>query len=153
MSDQPIGRPQDVRRAAVVVLQLDDRRSGIVPLELEDVANARAPPSVDRLIGIAGHGKVRVVDRQATEDRVLNGVGVLIFVHEDEAVPGVEFTAEVGILRENSGHVHEQIIEVDRIGPHEHLLIDRPDPQRQIIGGLSPAGFERGRREQVVLRP
>ena len=153
VGDQAVGRPQNIRRAPVVVLQLHDLRGGIVPLELEDVANARAPPSIDRLIGIAGHGEMRVFDRQATEDRILNGVGVLVFVYEDEAVPGIEFAAEVGVLRENRGHVHEQVIEIDRVGPHEHLLVDRPDPQRQILGGFSPAGLEGGRREQVVFRP
>jgi hypothetical protein len=138
---------------AIVVLQLHDPGRRIVPLELEDVADARAAPAVDRLVGIARHGEIRVVDREAADDGVLDRVRVLVFVDEDEAVAGVERRPQLGILGQEPGEVHEQVVEVDGVGRQQQLLVDRPERAGHLVGRPPPARLERLGREQVVLGP
>ena len=90
VGDQLGGHAQDPLRAAVVLLQPDDVDLGKVPLELQDVVQVRAAPAVDRLVRVAGHRQVRMVDRQRPGDGVLGQVGVLVLVDQDEAVALVE---------------------------------------------------------------
>ena len=151
MPDETVGRAEDVRRAPVVVLELHHARGRVVAFELEDVADARTAPSVDRLVGIAGHREIRVIDRQSPEDRILGGIRVLVLVDEDPAVTGVELAAEFGVVEDQPRHVDEQVIEVDGIAFEHHLLIDRPQPDGDLVGRPAPACFEGFRSEEVVL--
>ena len=151
--DQPIGCAEDVGGAPVVVFELHHRRRRVVPLELQDVADAGPPPTVDRLVGVAGDGEVGMVDRQSPQDAVLHRVGVLIFIHEDEPIASIETPPEFGVLDEQSGDMHQQVVEVDGVGPQQHPLVDRPDPPGEIIDGLAPAGLEGLGGQEVVLGP
>ena len=98
VGDQAVGRAEDVGGAAIVVLERHNRGGRIVPFKLQDVANARSSPAVDGLVWIACHRKIRVVERQPAENAVLDGVGVLVFVDEDESVAGIERRPEFGII-------------------------------------------------------
>ena len=50
---------QNAFRAPVVPLELHDPHVGIIALELGDVFQIRSAPTVNRLIGVAGHRQVR----------------------------------------------------------------------------------------------
>ena len=88
--DEAIGCAENIGRAAIVVFEFDDRGRGIIPLEFQNVADARAPPAVNRLIWIACHREIRVVDREPPHDAILHRVRILVFVNKNPAVPRVE---------------------------------------------------------------
>ena len=94
-----------------------------------------------------------MVDREAADDAILRGVGVLVFIDEDPAVPRIEDRPQVGVVGEQPGDMHEQVVEVHRVGVEQHLLVDGPEPPGHFIGRASPARLEGFRGEQVVLRP
>jgi hypothetical protein len=153
VGDEPVGRAEDVGGGAVVAFQLHHRGGRVVALELEDVADARAPPAIDGLIRVSGHGEMRMVDREPAQDAILHGVGVLVLVDENEAVAGVERGAELGLVDEEAGHVHEQVVEVDGVGSQECLLVGGPHATGHLVDGTAPARLEGVGREQVVLGP
>ena len=57
--DQVVGDAEDVLGASIVAFEPDDPAAGIVVLEFEDVAQVRAPPAVNRLVGVARDAEVR----------------------------------------------------------------------------------------------
>src|SRR5208337_3255694 len=50
--DQVIGDAQDVLRAAVVPLELDDPATRVIALELENIRQVGPSPAIDRLVGV-----------------------------------------------------------------------------------------------------
>ncbi len=87
----PAGGGQQVLAAAAAGAQRHDRRGLVVqgpePLgEVEDVLHLGAPEAVDGLVGVADHDQVAAVPGQAAQQRLLGGVGVLVFVHEHDVV-------------------------------------------------------------------
>ena len=62
MGDQMVGGGENGLGAAEVLGQRDHLGIGKVLLEIEDVANVRAAPFVNRLIGVADHAQVGMVD-------------------------------------------------------------------------------------------
>ena len=123
LPDQVVGHAQDVLGASVILLELDDPAAGVIVLEFEDVGEVRASPSVDRLVGVARHAEVGVVDRESADDGILGQVRVLIFVDQHVAIAAVEVGADVLVLLEDRDHVHEQVVEVDGGGLAEPLLV------------------------------
>ena len=149
VADQRVGHAQDALRAAVVLLQPDDLHVGIVVLELENVAQVRAAPAVDRLVGIAGDGQVRVVDRQGPHDRVLGQVRVLILVDQDVAIALVERGADLGVLAQQRGDVQQQVVEIDG-ARRPAAAPDRPD---RPAATMLPSGLPgRGSYCSAVIR-
>ena len=95
------GDAEDALRAAIIPLQADHVYVGKIVLEFEDVVEIGAPPAIDRLVGIAGDRQVGMLDRKRPGDGVLGQVGVLILIHEDEAVALVEVRRISGFSRSN----------------------------------------------------
>ena len=58
--DKILGGVQDIRRRPVILVQSDGLGLRVVTLEAEDVADVRATPGVDRLVGVAHHADVLV---------------------------------------------------------------------------------------------
>ena len=77
----------------------------------------------------------------------------MILVDQDVAVVDVERASQLGMLKQESRHMHEQIVEVDRIGLQHHRGVDRPDASGHLIDRPAPAGLKRFGGDQVVLRP
>ncbi len=151
--DQVIGDPEDIGRAAEVLLQPHDFDLREILLELQDVAQVRAPPAVDRLVGVARHRQIRMVDRQRPHDGVLGQVGVLVFVDQDVAVPLVELGPQFVLLAQQRGHVQQQVVEIAGVGGDQPLLVLRID-----AGHDGPHHAVRPRhvlvcRDQAVLGP
>ena len=80
--DQVVGDADDVFRAAVIALERDDPAAREVFLELEDVRQVGPAPAVDRLVRVAGHADVGMIDRQGADDGVLCQVCILIFIDQ-----------------------------------------------------------------------
>jgi len=85
LADQQVGEVQDLRRRAVVLLQLDDARARKIALEVEEETDAGAAPGIDGLIVVADHGDAAAVAAQQPDQFVLVGVGVLELVHQQVA--------------------------------------------------------------------
>ena len=68
-------------------------------------------------------------------------------------MPGVEHAPQFGVVHQHAGDVHKQIVEVDRVGCKQHLLVDRPHPLGHLIHRTAPAGFEQLGCDEVVLGP
>ena len=139
VGDQFGGHAQDPLRAAVVLLQPHDVNLGKIALELENVVQIRPAPAVDRLIGVAGHGQIRMIDRQRPGDGVLGQIRVLILVDEDEAIALVEARADLRDCRAaawrrgTAGRRNRR----RSIGP---VGLGRPDrPPRRLAPGRGPA--------------
>ena len=126
--DQVVRDAEDVRRAAEVLLQPHDLDLREILFELQDVAQVRAAPAVNRLIGIARDGQVRIVDGQGPHDGVLGQVRVLVFVDQDVAEAGVQLSPQFVLLPQQRGHVQQQVVEIAGIGSDQPLLVLRIDP-------------------------
>ena len=140
MKDDPVRKVQDVRGGTVVLLETEEARSGIPVLEGEDVVDLRAPEGVDALAVVAHNEQVPVLFRQAVEDAGLEGIGILVFVHEHmaEAVPQ-KLQCSRALLEEPEPE-DEQIVEVQ----DPVLLLGRPVAGRDgfdpVQGGQEPGG-------------
>ncbi len=125
--DQPVGDPQNVWRAAVILLQTNRMNRRVILFEIENVVQVGAPPPVDRLVRVAGDGQVRVVDRQRPHDRVLRQIRVLVLVDHDVPESGVELATDLRVFPEQHRDVQQQVVEVDRVGRQQLLAIHRID--------------------------
>ena len=116
VANQLVSDAQNVRRAAIILLQPNrfDRR--VILFEIENIIQIGPPPAIDRLVGITGDGEVRVVDGKGPDDRVLCQVGVLVFVDHDVAKPGVELLTDLRVFAKQHRDVQQQVVKVDRIG-------------------------------------
>ncbi len=56
-----------------------------IAFETQDVFHFRAAPGIDRLIVIADHAEIAIFAREQPQPEILRDIGVLIFVHQDEA--------------------------------------------------------------------
>ena len=66
--DQLISNVQDGLSAAVILLEAHDLDLGVVFFKVENVAKACAPPTINRLIGVACHGQVAMGLAKSFED-------------------------------------------------------------------------------------
>ncbi len=57
-----------------------------------------------------------MIDRQGANDRVLGQVGVLILVHHDVLVLGIQFATNLGVLAKQSCDVKQQVVKIDGVG-------------------------------------
>ena len=80
--DQAAGRGKDMRRAAVVLLKLDDLRARKVLFEAQDICNFRSAPGIDALVVITDAADILSLLREQTQPEILDCVRVLIFVHK-----------------------------------------------------------------------
>jgi hypothetical protein len=85
-------------------------------LEVHDVAQIRAAPFVDRLVGIADDAKVAVHAGQERDEQVLRAVRVLVLVdHHVLELAAVALPHGRALVEELDG-LEQQIVEVERVG-------------------------------------
>ena len=155
--DHRVGRREDALGGAVVLLQQDRAGVGEVLLELDDVADAGAAEGVDGLVGIAHHAQLagrharRRGRHQLADQLVLGVVGVLVLVDEHVAEPAPVVLGHGGQPLQERHRLHDQIVEVERVGRAQAGLVDGVD-----LGDLALElhGGARGRvirGEQLVL--
>ena len=155
--DHGVGRRQDPLRGAVVLLQHDRVGVGEVLLELDDVADVGAAEGVDRLIGVADDAQLsgghagRRGRHQLADQRVLRVVGVLVLVDQHVPEPAPVVLGDIRQPLQQRHRLHDQVIEVERVGRAQPRLVDRVDlgdlplvPQRRALHGVVG-------REQLVL--
>src|SRR5579862_8270080 len=85
MSNQHVGRFQDIGAAAVILLQRDDDGPWKIFFKIQDILDVCSTPGIDGLIWIA-HGKDVVMLRcKQFCQCVLCDIRVLILVNEDKS--------------------------------------------------------------------
>ena len=123
VSDDGIGCGQDILRRAIILLKLDRLRLGKVLLEIQDVADIRAAPAVDGLIGIADDAEIVMTACQKRCEPVLCAVRILIFVDEDVAeTPLILLTQFVVIFQKVDGE-QQEIVKIQSIVLAQLLVI------------------------------
>src|SRR5690625_1794821 len=144
--DDRVRGGKDVLGGAVVLLEQDRARLGIVLFELDDVPDRRAAEGVDRLVRIPHDREFRRWERRRlvpvrrvlaalpalagvlvadefAHEHVLGVVGVLIFVDEDvPEAPSIMLRDVREGLEHRHGH-HDDVVEVQRVGLAQPLLI------------------------------
>ena len=132
--DDRVGGVEDQLGRAVVAFELDDGRVRPVALEVEDVAQVRAAPRVDRLVVVADDRQVAVLRGERLDPQVLGAVRVLVLVDVEVAPALLVLGEDVGRLVEQADGLEQQVVEVERPGGLEALLVagreagDRPFP-------------------------
>ena len=127
VGDDGVRRIEDGLGGAEVLLQHDGRHVGEGPLELQNVADVRAAPAVDRLVGVPDDADVAVRLAQQLDDLVLRVVRVLELVDEDVPETFLVRGAHVVVGRQQVGRHHEQVVEVECVGSQQPALVQRVD--------------------------
>src|SRR5438552_3179064 len=131
---------EDDLRVSVVLLQADDPGAGIIFLKLQDVLDGGPAPAINRLVFIADHTQVLVIESELADELVLDAVGVLVFVHQDVAKPLVVPLANVRSLVKERDRLEQQVVKVERIRLAQFPLvevIDRRQLLRLGVGGVA----------------
>ena len=138
--DQRVGRVQDGRGAAVVLLQLDDVRIGEEALKLEDVGDVGTAPAVDGLVVIAHDTDVERRTYEGAEQSHLDGVGVLKLIHHDILVDGSAGFSDVLVLLKELHAEDEEVVEVHGVERTELALVGLINGGVGVLGGITQGG-------------
>ena len=109
-----VGGIEDGLGRAVVLFEADGGKAGVVVFQLQDIFDARATPAVDGLIVITNDEELRATRAELLDKAVLQGVGVLKFVHEDALETLLVVAQYVGVVGKEFDSEQEQFGEVHR---------------------------------------
>ena len=124
VGDDRVGRFDDVRAGAVVLLEFEQLRFRVVLLEVQDVLDVGASERIDALGIVAHDAYIFMHCAELLDDQVLGEVGVLVLVHEDVLEPVLVFVQEVGKVPKQHIHLVQQVVEVHGTGPETpHLIL------------------------------
>ena len=142
--DRGVGDRQDLGRAAVVALELDDPRGGVADGKLHDVAEIGPAPRVDALEVVADDHDVALAPGEGVDEARLQEVRVLVLVDEDVAELALVLLADVGVLLDQAQAVEQQVVEIH---DPQFLLARRVAPVdaaevRRVAGELVEPGIE-----------
>src|SRR5215203_4954890 len=152
LADDRRRRVENDLRRSVIALELDDLRLGEVVLEVEDIAQIRAAPAVDGLIGISDDSEVPMALRKPLDQVILRPVRVLVFVHHHEPELFGVLIPDVLHLVEQLDGLEEEIVEIERAIVFEALDVLLVDP-RKLLAALAPSlRLEEIRTGHGVLR-
>ena len=139
VGDHGVGGVEDRLGRAEVLLEQNRRHVGKGPLELQDVADVGPAPAVDRLVGVADHAHVAVGLAQQLDDLVLGVVGVLELVDQNVAEALLVGGPHVVEGLEQVGRHHQEVVEVERVGRVQAVLVLRVDLGDALAEGVGPA--------------
>ena len=156
-SDQRIGRLHDQLRRTVVLLQFEELHVLIEVLEVQDVIDVGPSERIDTLCIVTNHTHLLALLRQLIHNGLLGKVRVLILIHEHELELLDIFLTDVFVLLKEDPRLHQQIVEVHRIGlsapfriPYIYIRHLWPFLRGVVLG---PCTLRIGlRQHQVVLR-
>ena len=167
--DERVRAAHDRRGRTKVLPERNRRRLGIVPFEIQDVAQVRAAPAVNRLIGIADDAEVAVARRELMRDGELRVVGVLILVDQDVLEALLIRVAHRVLPEKHLRDVHQEVIEVEGVVLAHDAAVRAVRPRdragveverlrlvclriEQLVLGVADHGRHRRRREVLVRK-
>ena len=143
-----------MRGGAIILLQLDDLGARKVLLELQDIGHFRAAPRVDRLVVVPHHADILAVLCEQAEPKVLDLVGVLIFVDQDVFEAVLVLLQHIRMLPEDVEHVQQQIAEIASVQRLQARLIGLVQLSAASVGvGFILHRIEIARVQPAVLPP
>ena len=140
VGDDRVGRVEDRLGGTEVLLQEDRRDVGEGLLELQDVADVRTTPAVHRLVRVTHHTDVAVRFGEQFDDLVLGMVGVLELVDQDVAEALLIRLPHVVAGLKQVRRDHQEVVEVERVGRVQALLVLEVDLRDALAEGIGPAG-------------
>ena len=153
--DRGVGEGEDLGRRAVVARQPERLRLGVALREPEDVLERGAAERVDRLGVVADDRDVLLDPRHPVHDVALQAVGVLVLVHEDVVVGGVQLRRGLGHLVEQPLPHQEQVVVVAGVAQALALAValeDRDDLRLDLGKVRRVLGEDLGERAARVDR-
>ncbi len=114
--DGRVGHVENLRRAAVVRLDLVNDRAGMPLRKVDDVAKVRAAPRVDALRIVTHDHDVAAARREQLDQVALDLVGVLVFIDQYELELALVMLADIGRFLHQLEPEREQVVEVHRVG-------------------------------------
>ncbi|EMH76398.1 hypothetical protein EHI8A_126200 [Entamoeba histolytica HM-1:IMSS-B] len=139
VGDQAVGGLEDGVGGAVVLLQADDLGREVL-VELLDVLDLGAAPAIDGLVVVAHHHEAGAILGEVLEPGVLDGVGVLEFVHQQVLEAPLVVFQQAGIVAPQIQGAQQQLGEVDHPGAGAGRLVGFVDAahgaEEEIAGGL-----------------
>ena len=131
--DRVICELQDLRRGAVICLQLVDLRVGEAHRKGDDVLERSAAKRVDRLGVVAHHHHVGPHAGHRIDHFGLQLVRVLVLVDEDVAEFAFQHCRDVVMLVEQQFPVDEEVVEVHRIGFALSIFVASEDADNLLL--------------------
>ncbi len=125
--DHRHGGGEDVARGAIILLEEDHLGVEEVFLEVEDVAHVRAAPAVDRLVVVAHDAEVTLRTDDRLEQPILNVVGILKLVDEEEGEAPLELGSDPLVRLEHTHRAVEQVCKIHRLGGPHSLVVEGVD--------------------------
>ena len=105
------------------------------------------------MIGVPDDADVAVLACELDDEFVLHGVRVLVLVDEHVLEPAAVVLEHVGVLAEEPGRDHQQVVEVHRAGLAQPLLILDVDVGDLALEDRAGALAELGRRRRCRSSP
>ena len=130
---QVAGGVEDGLGRAVVALELAHRRLREPLLELEHVVEIGAAPAIDALVLVAHRGEVAGGSDQLAHQTELGVVGVLELVDQQMRDPALDASGHLGVGREQSHRHRDQVVEVDRRGAPQQVLVATVDLRQLLL--------------------
>ena len=145
--DKAVGGLDDVLGRAVVLFEFKELGPAIYFGELQDIVDLCAPEAVDALRVVAHDADVLVSAGELVHDAVLNGIGVLILVDEDEMEPLRIFFEHFGMVFKQEVGVEQEVVKVHGVGPFHPLHIELVDESKllHVVHPVALPGFGIGR--------
>ena len=137
---QVAGGVEDGLRRAVVALELAHHRLREPTLEVEDVVEVGAAPAVDALVLVAHRGEVAGGSDQLAHQPELRVVGVLELVDQEMRDAAPDARGDLGVGGEQPDREHDEIVEVDRRGATQQMLVAAEDAAQPLFEEARGAG-------------
>ena len=132
LARQPVRHRQHLGRGPVVVLQPDHRGVRVALREVEQVLGRRAGEGVDGLVVVAHHAELVAPAEPPVEQRLLQGVHVLVLVHRERLQPRADGIGGGGMFVEQAHRHQQHVLEVDPAGALLAALVPVVDTGHQL---------------------
>ncbi len=150
--DDRVRHPQDTLGRSVILFEPDDRRLGIIPLKRKDVSDVGPAKSVNTLRVVADDAQVFVLAGEKPGHDVLGVIRVLILVDVDVFPAVAVFLEHVRMLVEKADRLDEQVVEIQRVRPAQHLFVRLVQRRGTILRQRICDAPVFGRRDELILR-
>ena len=150
VGDERIRRLEDVVGGAVILFQTNGLRAGEIVGEFLNILDFRASPPVDALVVITDDKDITLTAGQQPHPLVLDGVGILEFVHQHVLEPFPVMGQQIRVIAPEFVGAQQQLAEIHQSAALAFLLIDRVDLPVLALNRLAVVG-QIGRALEFIL--
>ena len=132
--DEARGRRQNMRRAAIILFELNCLCAGEVFFKAQNVGNLCTAPRINALVIVTDAANIFAFLGEQTQPKILDGVRVLIFVDENIFKLGLIFFEDIAVVLQKVQPVQQQIAKIAGVQGKQARLIQRVHPLALTIG-------------------